>query len=152
MGDRVWTGVSFSGHATTEVAEGLISQLEGQGCHCDDGPEGDLSIEHLKLDVVFYDDQCNYGTMEGVENYCREHNISYLKTWEAGGGYGSGLMLYNAVVGEALECATADGDPSLGLEDLKSYREKGKTLDEVITYLGYFDKFRDGFPVMEVSE
>jgi hypothetical protein len=119
MGDRTWTSIRFSGKITQAVAEELIEQLNAQGCSCDEGPEGKLTIEHLKLDQYFYDGECDYGQMEGVEDLCHEHGIAYLKTWEPGGGYGPGNKLFTGT--EDIECGTIDGEPALTLREIKQH-------------------------------
>lgn len=152
MGDRTWTGIQFSGAITREVAEGLIEQLEAQGCDCDLGPQGDLTIEHLRAPHnPFTDYECNYATMEGVETYCREHHISYFKEWSAGGGYGSGMEIYCAVVDTSWEVQDVEGEPVISLRDLISAHKEGK-IEETINYLKGFTDFEKNYPPLEIVE
>jgi len=151
MGDRTWTSISFSGIVSPKVAQELVEELVGQGCQCDDGPEGDLSIEHLKLDTVFYDEECNYATMEGVEEFCRENHISYCKTWASGGGYGEGAELYNAVVNQTVSVPTTDGEAAIGVSELTGFMSTGKTLEDVVNYLRHIDNFRAGYPPLVIE-
>lgn len=145
MGDRTWTGIQFSGAMTRAVAEELAEELRGQGCQCDEGPEGDLSVEHLlRPHQQFYDDDCNYAHMEGVENHCREHGIAYLKQWSPGGDYGEGMQLFNGR--EGLGVGTIEGEPALTISQIK---ELG------IGMLGYIDaflKFEEHFPPVTIIE
>lgn len=155
MGDRTWTGISFSGHITHAVAEGLLEELRAQHCFCDDGPDEaahELCLEQLTLDTCFYDAECNYAQMEGVESYCRDNQITFLKTWSAGGSYGEGAELYIAVPGVTIEVPTADGEPALWSAKLKEFRDQGATLDDVLRYLDQLDNFRKYNPPLEIVE
>ena len=117
MGDRVYTSIRFSGRITTAQAEGLIEEIKGQCCQADEGPSGDLTIEHLKLDTCFYDEQCNYAEMEGIEAYCQEHKIAYRKQWSEGGGFAAGMTVFTG--DEVHECSTIDGEPAVTRAMLK---------------------------------
>lgn len=78
MGDRTWTGITFSGKVNKEIAEGLVECLIAQGCQDQDGGR-DLTLDDLrKPHEQFSDDECNYATMEGVESHCEEHGIIEL--------------------------------------------------------------------------
>jgi hypothetical protein len=107
MGDRTYTSIRFGGKITATQADELIQELEGQGCRCDDPDTGKLETSQLTASS-FYDSECNYGQMEGVEDYCREHGIAYEKCWEAGGDYGPGIMIFTGT--EEHESGTLDGE------------------------------------------
>lgn len=144
MGDRTYTTIKFSGEISYAQAEELIQELEGQGCRCDDPDTGELTVDQL-ADSTFYDSECNYAQMEGVENYCREQGIKYLKTWEPGGGYGSGIMLFNGTTD--VECGTVDGEPALTLGQIK------KLGIGMIGFLKSFDGFDEPLKIVgEPSE
>lgn len=153
MGDRTWTGIQFSGVITREVAEGLLEKLRSQYCHCDDGPGevDELCLEQLTLDTCFYDEECNYARMEGVEGFCHDNHITFLKTWAAGGGYGEGAELYIAVPGVTIEVSTTDGEAALETTKLKQFRDQGATLDDVLRYLDQVDNFRTHYPPLVVQ-
>lgn len=141
MGDRTYTSISFSGRISYALAEELVQELEGQACSCDEGPEGELTVEHLKVPHhQFYDTECNYAQMEGVENFCREHGIAYEKTWEAGGDYGPGTMIFTGT--EEIQCGTIEGEPALTLSQIK---ELGTG------FLAYFDSLDfSKYPPLEI--
>jgi hypothetical protein len=153
MGDRTWTGISFSGKMNHEHATGLVKELLDQHCRCDDGEgePGEITVAHLVLDTCFYDEECNYAQMEGVETFCREHGVSYLKTWSSGGGYGAGYSLYNAVVDQTFE-VPGDDEPALGLTELTQFAKEGKTLQDVIAYLEAISNFRAHYPLLELVQ
>lgn len=153
MGDRAWTGISFSGKMNRELADGLIQELKDQACRCDDG-EGEpseIDASHLVLDTCFYDEECNYAQTEGIEAFCRENGVSYLKTWSSGGGYGPGYLLYNAVVDQSFE-VPGDDEPALGLTELTQLAKEGKTLQDVIAYLKAISDFRENYPPLELVD
>jgi hypothetical protein len=114
-----------------------------QCCQCDEGPEGDLSIEHLKVPYnQFYDDDCNYATMEGVEAVCNEHGIAYHKSWSSGGGYGEGEEIFTGT--ETHQIGTIDGEPAMTLRQIK---ELGTGF---LAYLDMFDWSK--YPPVEIVE
>jgi hypothetical protein len=153
MGDRVWTAIQFSGVITREVADALVEELNGQCNDASHGPEGrDFTIEHLKVPHnQFTDDECNYGTMEGIEALCQEHGISYLKIWADGGGFEAGQEIYNAVTGVIIECPGRD-DYCLSLTELEKSLERGNTLEDVVGFLRGFKDFAKNYPALEIVE
>ncbi len=152
MGDRTWTGITFSGKCNSEVAEELVQELLGQGCQAQAGPEGELTVEHLReAHNQFYDDQCNYASMDGVEAFCQDKGISFLKVWEAGGDYEGGFHLYNAVVNQSFEVNGAD-EPALNVSELEKFAKQGKTRHEVIAYLKAIADFDKKYPALEIVE
>lgn len=151
MGDRTWTGITFSGKLNREVAEGLVVELEGQHCQSESGRE--ITIDDLLNHNQLWDDECNYASMEGVEGYCREHGVSYLKVWAAGGDYEAGYEIYNAVVNQTFQVTGGD-DPSLGASELREFMKQGKTLQDVVAYIEQFQQtvWEANYPAVEIVE
>lgn len=151
MGDRSWTAISFSGNITADQAEDLLFEIAAQGCKCDDGDDGGITVEHLKLDTCFYDEECNYALMDGIESWCKENHVSYLKTWSPGGGYGEGAELYIAIPGATIAMPQCEGEACLTAGNLKELRDKGATLDDVIRYVDQVERFREHHPPLVVQ-
>jgi hypothetical protein len=142
MGDRTYTDIQFSGRITREVAEGLVEQLTEQGCDANDGPEGDITVEHLKIPGnVFWDDECNYANMEGVEAYCDEHHIFYKKTWSAGSEYGPGIEIFDG--GKPRSIGALEGEPVMTFAQIK---ELGVEL------YGYMQSWDFDYPPLEIID
>jgi hypothetical protein len=140
MGDRTHTSIRFSGRIPRSLAEELLQELEGQACLSNATDSGTLKLEDLT--DSFYDSECNYGQMEGVEDFCREHDIAYEKTWEAGGGYGPGVMIYTG--SEELECGTIEGEPALTLAAIKKHGTG---------FMAFFDSLDfDKYPPVEIVD
>jgi hypothetical protein len=150
MGDRAWTSIEFSGIVSREVADGLLQELDAQGCQSNATDSSALTIESFS--DSFYDEECNYGTMEGVEAYCHEHHISFLKHWADGGGYGSGFELYDAVVNDSVQLPANEGEVCMNLGELKGFAKKGKSLDDIIGYMSRVEKFSEHYPPLEIQE
>jgi hypothetical protein len=129
MGDRAYTTIQFSGTISRELAEELVRELEGQACRCDDPDTDKLEIK-LLMTSSFYDSDCNYATMEGVENFCREHGVPYCKTWVAGDSYGPGMTVFTG--SEAHDCGTLDDEPVV---------TRSQLLKLGTGILEYFDRF-----------
>jgi hypothetical protein len=145
MGDRTWTGIEFSGKITREVAEGLLAQLKDQGCQCDGGPAGEITVEHLReAHNQFYDEECNYATMEGVEEYCKEHGIRYQKIWSSGGGFGEGMEIFTGH--DTIQSGTIEGETAVTLSQIKKLG---------VGFLGFLESFEDWEkhnPPLEITE
>jgi hypothetical protein len=152
MGDRTWTSITFSGIISREVADELVEQLKDQGCYVDVGPEGDLSIEHLRMPhAQFYDEECNYAQMEGVEAYCQEHHITYFKSWSAVGDYGPGMEIYHAIADQIVQCANVDGEPVIELKQLIKAHSEGR-IEDMIGYLKSFSDFEKNNPPLVIQD
>ena len=117
MGDRTYTEIRFAGPIPRNVAEELVGDLNSQHCASDNRSHGEIRVEDLVSEPHFYDEQCNYGQMDDVENTCRAHGVPYRKTWEAGGGYGPGMTVFTG--DEVHECSTIDGEPAVTRAMLK---------------------------------
>lgn len=141
MGDRTYTSIRFSGKITRAVAKELIAELEGQSCRRNDHDgTAELDVEML-TDCSFYDSECNYAIMEGVEAVCAEHNISYRKQWEPGGDYGPGIELFDGT--HARQIGTLEGEPVVTLSQIK---ELG------IGVMGYLQSFADDLPPLQIID
>lgn len=159
MGDRTWTGIQFSGIITEDVGHELLGLLDDQCEGCQDGPElvaghaeVKFTLDHLRVPHnQFYDGECNYGTMEAIEAFCQEHNISYFKTWQAGGEYGPGMEIYHAIVDQTVQCPDIDGEPVIGLKELIDAYDEGK-IDDKIKFLRSFKDWEANFPPIEIQD
>jgi hypothetical protein len=145
MGDRTWTSIQFSGVIDREKVPLLIEAIEAEAMQCDNGPEGAIADAHLIH--MFYDEECNYATLESVEAVCKQIGISYLKSWEPGGGYVPGMEIYNAVVDQTFSVGSLEGEPVVTLADLKK-----RPVEETIAYLESFANFEKNYPPLEIRE
>lgn len=148
MGDRTWTSIEFSGAISFEQAEELLQLLKDQGCyanHSDDTPK----LDNLVNSDSFYDSDCNYSQMEDIEAWCGENNVSYLKSWEPGGGYGPGMEIWDDAAETTYTCATVESSPALTVLDLIAAKTEG-TIDEKIAELSRFDAFSSTYPTLKV--
>jgi hypothetical protein len=148
MGDRTYATIRFSGVIDRDKVDDLVGWLEDQGCQPDNG--GEIADN---LNGWFYDTECNYGTMDGVETFCQEVGISYLKCHDSGDNYEAGVELYNALVDKTFDCGTYDGEPMLPISDLLEYRDEG-TLDSMVDYLKSLrvSEFEKNYPPLEIRE
>jgi hypothetical protein len=157
MGDRTWTGIKFSGTINSDVAEGLLAGLNDECNDCSSNIDMSKGVDHFTLEHLrdphnqFSDDECNYATMEYIEAYCRDHHISYFKTWCAGGDYSSGMEIYNAIVDQTWQIADVDGEPAVGLRELIKAHAEGKIEDTIGFYQGFLD-WEKNYPPLEIVE
>jgi hypothetical protein len=150
MGDRTWTSIRFSGELTTELADALVEELDAQGCRWDDNRGHNMAPTRASLTEAdyFYDEEANYGTMEEVTGWCEENHISYLLYWEAGGGYGPGYSLYNAVTGVTFGCGAIEGEPAVTLSDLN----KVGSVEDLSGYLKTFNDFEANYGPLVIRD
>jgi hypothetical protein len=150
MGDRTYTTIEFTGDISEEQAAELVAELEGQGCSPNNYGSEDL-LEALKAGDSFYDMECNYATMEGVESWCGENEVGYLKTWAAGGDYGPGIELWKPGMKSSEQCASLEGEPIATLDDLIKARDAGK-VDDLINNLKRFTTLGPPLRVLAVKD
>lgn len=82
MGNWIYTDITIGGTVSAatakELRELLDAEMDGDG-----GPE--IVGGHL-----FACGQRNYGNADEVEDFCQEHGLPYVFTWEDGGDFGPG--------------------------------------------------------------
>lgn len=150
MGDRTYTAIEFTGDISEEQAAELVELLEIQGC--ESHQHGSLLLlEALRDGDGFWDSECNYATMEGVEGWCFENQVGYLKTWEAGGDYGPGIELWKPGMKSSEQCALIEGSPATELNELIKARDAGK-IDELIDDLKKFTTLGPPLRVLDVKD
>lgn len=150
MGDRTYTDIEFTGDMSEEQAAELVELLEAQGCDSCQYDRNDL-LEALKAGDSFYDTECNYAQMEDIEEWCRDNEIGYRKSWEAGGDYGPGLELWKPGMQQAEQCPSLEGGPAVDLDDLVKARDSG-TIDALIADLKKFTSLGPPVRVLPVDK
>jgi hypothetical protein len=149
MDDRAWTNIEFSGVISEEQGLELVDQLEGQGCQNGTHGSGEVSLAALSNGDSFDDEEANYGDMDGVEAWCKANRVSYLKSWEAGGGYGPGMTLYDAATETGTTCASLEGSPAMTVAEVVRLKLEDR-LDERIAELRKFESFSSHYPELKV--
>lgn len=115
MGDRVYVTFAIRGRIeTVEALDAICESIVDYGL-------GDLSdyssmndaddakgaiFEALNAgedSVIFYDDQCNYADLSGLQETCKQHGVSYQFDWEAGCEFPAGSTGFAPEHGEAVE-------------------------------------------------
>lgn len=150
MGDRTWTSIEFSGDISEEQAAELVELLRDQGCESNatDEPPTLAGLKEHDNDS-FYDNECNYATMEEIESWCTLNRVSYLKTWAAGGDYTAGLELYDYALKTSEQVAALDSSPAISLTALIALRDEGE-IDKRIERLNRFENFSTNYPPLKI--
>jgi hypothetical protein len=148
MGDRTYTSIGFTGVISEEQAAELADLLRDQGCEAHNG--GHL-LDALKEGDGFYDNECNYATMEDIESWCGENEVGYLKSWSAGGDYGPGLELWRPGMTGAEQCPSVDDSPVATLTELTLAHKDGAVLD-LIERLDRFTSLGPALKVLAVED
>jgi hypothetical protein len=132
MGDRTYTSIRFSGVIDADKVPQLVQAMRDDYLNCDS--TGNSDWDESDLTDSFYAEEANYGQLGCTEAACKELGVSFRTSWNAGGDYGPGMKIYNAVVDQEFECADLDGDPVVGLNELIKAHEAGK-IDDTIGFL-----------------
>lgn len=148
MGDRTYTQIEFSGVISEEQADELVDLLEAQNCEANNPDHTNDLLEALKAGSSFYDGECNYAQMDDIEEWCSENDVAYLKTWEAGGGYGPGIELWRPGMAKVEQCACVESSPVATFNELVKAHKTGKVA-ELIEHL---DRFNNVWPELQVLD
>lgn len=149
MGDRTWTSIEFSGTISEEQGEELLALLKDQAC-VSNLTDSTPTLNDLKESTSFYDDECNYATMEDIEAWCPDNNVGYLKSWEAGGDYGPGIEVWRPGMARREHCASIENSPVVTLADLVEAQAEG--VAALITKLQLFDTCGPPLRVLAVDD
>jgi hypothetical protein len=88
--------------------------------------------------------ELNFGGADELEAACRRWGLTYHKSWDTKPGcFDAGIEIWSPGmhVHTAIECSADDnGEPTLGLQQLRNRLAEGKTLAEVIADLDLFDQ------------
>jgi hypothetical protein len=127
MGDRAYTAFYVHGRIeTVEAFEELVDAIYAGDFHS----ERDFSLKSTEEDVraeiiralaggescaSFCHEDCNYGNTEDLQEPCKKHGLSFQSSWEAGGDYEAGHVIY--VHGEG---QWSDHEAELGIADVEA--------------------------------
>jgi len=117
MGERVPTTIKFGGKLRAEHAERLIELLNEDNFYSEDadltsgGDVDDVVVDHL--DDTLRADEVNYGQIEDIIAFCREHKLDYEHWIDACGGGDPSVERVVAGTSETLNYS--DGEPMIPL-------------------------------------
>lgn len=94
MGDRTWAEIRIHKDFKHIVGNDNDKICEQYGL-CEVEEDGD--------EVIFKDDQANYGHIEDLENVLKEHEIEFTLDWEAGCEYSAGKEYWRKFEGKYQE-------------------------------------------------
>lgn len=130
MGNWIYTDITIGGTVSADVAKELRALLEAE---FDGENSGEIVGGHL-----FACGQRNYGNADEVEDFCQEHGLPYVFTWEDGGDFGPGGHAWRPGMEKSFPFDGKDG-PGISLVELKRDADAGKTLAEIIEALSIGD-------------
>lgn len=114
MGDRTDYQITIGGKMTPDTLSQLVETIEAEGLGLE--WEGGATADELRgafVDaalngqaVTLNAHDVNYGNADDVESFCCAHDLPYRKEWDAGGGYGPGVEVFD---GEACREYTSAG-------------------------------------------
>ena len=89
--------------------------------------------------LALYDDQARYGEFPELEQFCIANNLSFNRKSSPKYEYEGQIRFFSPDSGESNISATDDGEPYLKLSELKDYRERGLTLQEIIEKVAEYE-------------
>ena len=122
MGDRTTSNLYLYGDLKKASAAQLAELIQAiNDADPETYGEGTPSEKLAAENGHFWFYEVNYGEMDSdLEEAIINAGLSYVWSWDAGGGYPSGMKLHNAETDETAEFATCDSEICLGISELTS--------------------------------
>lgn len=140
MGDRTHCTLQIGGKIEAKALPALIEALE---LECSAHPGGETVRDALVADGFFTFDEVNGGEVPPeLQRALDEAGAAYVWNWNAGGGYGPGVTLYDPATGERGEYGTLDGELALRVADMEN--------PDVTRHAERWLNFQRGFTDLEV--
>lgn len=140
MGDRTYCTLLIGGKIEANALPALTEALE---LECSAHPGGETVREALVADGFFTFDEVNGGELpQDLERALNEAGAAYVWNWNAGGGYGPGVTLYDPATGARGEYGTLDGELALRVADMEN--------PDVIRAAERWLAFQRDFPALDV--
>lgn len=98
MGDRTQVTFTIGGEVPADRLDDLLEAIKAEGFGPEwEGPDNDRLREMIAAGEVFHitGNEVNYATAEAIESICKELVLPYRKEWDAGGGYGPGIEIFD---------------------------------------------------------
>lgn len=89
-----------------------------------------------KEPVRFVNEEAAWGEFLELEEWCREHNLTYVRQSESGYEYpGETAWWEPGMLNPDMLPSESDGEVYINIRELKRWKEQGRNLDDVITHL-----------------
>lgn len=111
MGNWIYCDITIGGTVSAEIGAELLELLESKLGTVE--PVSDGIRPHL-----FASGERNYGNGDELEDFCQEHGLPYIFTWEDGGDFGAGGHAWRPGMEKAFPFDGKDG-PGISLVELK---------------------------------
>ena len=132
MGEYVWTSISVGGKATRKVWDELFEMCDWAE-QCDDL---DCFASGADTGYITFQGMRNYGNADEVDEFCRDHGLTYLRHWgSAGGVFNSGAEFYSPSGGVKQIETNDDGEPVAPLGWLERKMKDGASLGDITAEL-----------------
>lgn len=83
--------------------------------------------------VMLYDNQASWGKFPALQEFCREHGLTFKRTCDATEEFDGEIEFWQPGMAESAEgTADNDGTPVISLTALRTAQSQGKTLDQIV--------------------
>lgn len=133
MGEYVWTSISVGGKATRKVWDELFEMCDEWA---EQGDDLDRFASGADTGYATFQGMRNYGNADEVDEFCRDHGLTYLRHWGgAGGVFNSGAEFYSPSGGVKQIETNDDGEPVAPLGWLERKMKDGASLGDITAEL-----------------
>jgi hypothetical protein len=117
MGDRTQVQFIIGGNLPAALVDDFVDAIRDEyfGVEWEGFSETEVRAAiHAGAPLCLNANEVNYASADAIEAFCGAHGLPYVKTWDAGGGYGPGLEVFNGEgVSEYATTGINDGAPLL---------------------------------------
>jgi hypothetical protein len=140
MAECINASIRLGGKLPAEHADELLELINEKRLGPDWGQGSEVTREDLLKHNFFGNSEVNYGNLEEIEAFCREHDLSYEYECGAGSEWDAYTTIYDARTGESREFV---GEQTKAI-DLETVKELGSY--EAV--LAYFDTTLPPFEIV----
>lgn len=139
MGEYIYAGIQFGGKLSKANAAKLLELVNDKGL-TPDMCGGESTIDDLGEQLA--SDSVNYGNLDDLEDFAKEHKLDYDYSYGSGPDWDCGSVRYYADTGARFETTGESTSLNRGMiEQLGSWE----------AVIDYFDKAGANLPPLEIT-
>ena len=126
MGDRTWCVLRIGGLLPEADAETLFELIDDAGASQELMPppsppsRAGSKIKRILVDGIEFEEVNHAQLDDRLQSFLKVKGLSYVWEWDSGGGYGSGIELFDGHSGETAAFCHMDGEIMLTLKEAQN--------------------------------